>query len=168
MVSEARPFSRRVLAALEAAGWTPSRVRDISVWDEELRPQGYQLTNVAASALRTYGGLELAPINADGPNFSNDEPLNFDPILGGSGHYVFAEELERELGGTWYPLGEWLSYSSVFVSQDGWTVATGMGWIWELGASVEEAIEFALVAHHPLRCLRVLTPGAKPWPPETS
>jgi hypothetical protein len=47
-------------------------------------------------------------------------------------------------------------------------VATGMGWRWELGKAVEEGVEFALMAHHPLRCLKVLTPGAKPWPPQES
>ena len=162
------PFSEEVVAELEAAGWEPGRALDISGWIDELGAQGYHLSDVVAAALRTYGGLELGPVNTVGPNFSNDEPLNIDPILAGSGHYALAEELQRELGATWYPFGEWLSYSSVFVSQDGWTVATGMGWIWELGASVEDAIEFALMAHHPLRCIKVLTPGAQPWPQQES
>ena len=166
MNPESVPFSPQVVEELEAAGWSHDRAFNISAWAEELRPQGYHLTKVVTAALRRYGGLELNPINTDGPNFSNDEPLNVDPILAGSGHYALAEELESELGGTWYPFGEWLSSSSVFVNENGWTVATGMGWIWEVGSSVEDAIEFALMAHHPLRCLRVLAPGAKPWPPE--
>jgi len=165
--AESFPFSLQVVGELEAAGWSHDRAFDISAWVEELRPQGYRLTDVADVALRRYGGLELGPINQEGPNFSNDEPLNVDPILAGSGHYALAEELERELGGSWYPFGEWLSSSSVFVNQGGWTVATGLGWIWEVGSSVEDAIEFALMAHHPLRCLKVLTPGAKPWPSES-
>jgi hypothetical protein len=165
--AEPFPFSPQVVAELEAAGWSYDRAFDISAWVEELRPQGYRLTDVADAALRRYGGLELGPINQEGANFSNDESLNVDPILAGSGHYALAEELERELGGSWYPFGEWLSSSSVFVNQVGWTIATGLGWIWEVGSSVEDAIEFALMAHHPLRCLRVLTPGTKPWPPES-
>lgn len=161
-------FSAPVVAELEAAGWTPDREFDISPWIDELGAQGYRISNVVARALRNYGGLEVGPINTEGPNFSNDEALNVDPILAGSGHRALAEELERELGGEWYPFGEWLSSSSVFVNSSGWTVATGMGWIWELGKSVEGAIEFALMANHPLRCLKVLTPGAKPWPPQES
>lgn len=165
---EPMPFTHAVIAELEAAGWMPDRAVDISAWVDELGAQGYRINDLVASALRSFGGLEIGPINTEGPNFSNDEPLNIDPILAGSGHYELAEELEHELGGAWYPFGEWLSYSSVFVSQNGWTVATGMGWIWELGASVEDAIEFALMAHHPLRCLKTLSPGAKPWPPQDS
>ncbi|GAA2163167.1 hypothetical protein GCM10010403_01790 [Glycomyces rutgersensis] len=131
---------------------------------EELRLQGYDLSQVADSALRSFGGLEIMPSNEFGPNFSNDAPLIVDPILAGSGHRVLAEELERELGGSWYPFAEWLSGSSVFIRGDGWTVATGLEWIWELGTSLESAIEFAVRAHRPLVCLRVLRPGAKPWP----
>ncbi|WP_290054213.1 hypothetical protein, partial [Amycolatopsis solani] len=83
----------------------------------------------------------------------------------GSGHHELARELVAELGGEWYPLGEWLSSSSVFVEASGRVVATGLGWIWELGESVGEAVVFALTAHRPLKCLRVVAPGARPWPP---
>lgn len=161
-------FSPPVLEELEAAGWGPDRAIDISAWVEELGPQGYHLSDVAARSLRSFGGLELGPINTEGANFSNDEPLNIDPILAGSGHFALAEELSRELGDVWYPFGEWLSSSSVFISASGHVVATGLGWIWALGEFVEDAIEFALMANRPLRCLRVLTPGAKPWPPDVS
>lgn len=106
----------------------------------------------------------IPPVNGEGPNFSNGEPLNVDPILAGSGHRVLADELTEHLGGAWFPFAEWLSYSSVFVRGDGRVVATGLGWIWELGHSVPDAIEFALMAHRPLKCLAVLAPGAKPWP----
>jgi hypothetical protein len=159
------PFSGPARAALAAAGWTPAREVDISSWLAELGAQGYRVSEVAAAALRSFGGITAGPVNTEGPNFTNDEPLSVDPILAGSGHRALAEELERELGGNWFPLGEWLSSSSVFVNDAGWTVATGLGWIWELGHSVHEAIEFALMADRPLRCLKVLTPGAKPWPP---
>lgn len=169
MARSSRPsFSAPVLAELEAAGWTPDRSIDIPAWIEELEPQGYRLSEPAGAALRSFGGLEFGPINRTGPNFSNDEPFNIDPILAGSGHYALAEELEREIGGSWFPLGEWLSHSSVFISDRGRVVATGLGWIWDVGSSMEDAIEFALMAHRPLRCLKALSPGAKPWPPEES
>lgn len=158
-------FSDPVFDALRSAGWVQGRSYDITPWVEELEKQGYELFKTGAQALVAYGGLELEPINREGPNFDNDDPLIVDPVLAGSGHRVLADELERELGGMWYPFGEWLSGSSVFVGANGWTVATGMEWVWELGASVEEAIEFALMAHKPLVCLRVLNPSVSPWPP---
>ena len=161
-------FSASVLQVLNAAGWTPDRKINISAWVEELGPQGYNLSDVAAQSLRSFGGLELGPINMEGPNFGNDESLNIDPILAGSGHFALAEELSRELGDEWYPFGEWLSSSSVFIGASGHVVATGLGWIWELGTSIEDAIELAVMANRPLRCLKVLTPGAKPWPPEAN
>ncbi|MEV6873323.1 SUKH-3 domain-containing protein [Amycolatopsis sp. NPDC051128] len=159
-------FPSPVLEELRVAGWTPDREIDISAWEAELGSQGYHLTDIAAESLRSFGGLEIGPVNTEGPNFSNDEPLNVDPILAGSGHFALAEELSQELGDVWYPFAEWLSSSSVFVGASGHVVATGLGWIWELGESVEDAIRFALMADHPLRCLRVLAPGAKPWPPQ--
>jgi hypothetical protein len=159
-------FPDPVLAELHKAGWSPDRVLDISTWVSELAAQGYRISDVAAAGLASFGGFELGPVNISGPNFSNDEPLNVEPILAGSGHRLLAEELEAEVGGNWYPFGEWLSSVSVFVRDDGWVVATGLGWIWELGDSVEEAVEFALMAHHPLKCLKVLSPGGKPWPSE--
>ncbi|GAA4201813.1 SUKH-3 domain-containing protein [Actinocatenispora rupis] len=158
-------FSDAVADELGRAGWDVERSIDISAWVAELGAQGYRISDIAAEALAAFGGISAGPINVSGPNFENDEPLTIDPVLAGSGHIVLARELERELGGNWYPFGEWLSYSSVFVRDDGWVVATGLGWIWELGKSVEEAINFALTAKHPLKCLKVLTPGARPWPP---
>ncbi|MFI5733905.1 SUKH-3 domain-containing protein [Kribbella sp. NPDC051587] len=150
---------------LVGAGWRQDRSIDISAWVAELDAQGYRVSEVAAQALSSFGGLSVGPAVIEGPNFSNDEPLTVDPVLAGSGHRALAEELERELGGNWYPFGEWLSYSSVFVRDEGWVVATGVGWIWELGRGVDDAIEFAVMASHPLECLKVLAPGAKPWPP---
>jgi hypothetical protein len=44
-----------------------------------------------------------------------------------AGQYELADELGEELGGKWYPLGEWLSSASVFVDPNGWAVATGHG-----------------------------------------
>jgi len=164
-MAEASKFTPAVLAALEKAGWSVGRSIDISAWVAELAEQGYRISEVAQQALASYGGLSFGPVVVDGPNFSNDEPLTVDPILAGSGHRALAEELEREVGGNWYPFGEWLSYSSVFIRDDGWMVATGMGWIWELGSSVDDSIEFAVMASHDLKCLKVLTPGGKPWPP---
>lgn len=166
MLPERHGLTEPVIGALKSAGWTPGRNWDISAWVEELGSQGYKISDVAEAALKSYGNLELGPLNTNGPNFSNDDPFLFDPILAGSGHYPLARELGKELGGSWYPLGEWISNASVFVNRSGWVVATGLGWIWELGSSVEDALDFALRAHRPLICLKVLDPGGKPWPPQ--
>ncbi|MGW4061189.1 SUKH-3 domain-containing protein [Amycolatopsis sp. NPDC004747] len=158
-------FPDVVVRALNRAGWHPDRSVDISAWEAELAAEGYRLRPIAAAALRSFGGLSLPPVHRAGPDFTNDEPLTVDPVLAGSGHRELARELASELGGNWYPLGEWLSSSSVFVEDSGRVVATGLGWLWELGESVDEAVVFALTAHRPLTCLRVVAPGAPPWPP---
>ncbi|MEV6830351.1 SUKH-3 domain-containing protein [Amycolatopsis sp. NPDC051102] len=158
-------FPDPVLRALQRAGWRPDRRVDTSAWEAELAAEGYRLRPAAAVALRSFGGLTLPLLNRSGPNFANDEPLTVDPIAAGAGHHELARELASELGGNWYPLGEWLSSSSVFVEDSGRVVATGLGWLWELGESVSAAVVFAMTAHRPLTCLRVLAPGASPWPP---
>jgi hypothetical protein len=160
----ASPFGPAVTRALLTAGWTPGRERDISGWTGPLAAEGYHLSDAAAAGLRSFGGLVIPPVTIAGPYFANDEPLNVDPLVAGSGHHELAEELTRFLGGDWYPFAEWLSYASVFVERSGWTVATGLGWIWELGRSVHEAVEFAALADRPLRCLAVTSPGIEPWP----
>jgi SUKH-3 immunity protein len=157
-------MSVQAVDALRLAGWHECRRKEISDWVLHLEGDGYTINSHAEAVLAAFGGLVAGPVNTRGPNFSNDEPLRFDPLDAGFGHYVFAEDLERELGGSWYPIAEWLSSCSVFVDPTGWVVATGLDWIWELGASVEEAIDFALTANKPLRCLRVLTPGVPPYP----
>ncbi|MFY1694625.1 MULTISPECIES: SUKH-3 domain-containing protein [unclassified Solwaraspora] len=161
-------ISSESLSALRGAGWHENRQVDVSEWIELLAAQGYHINEPARSTLQAFGGLSVEPVNEVGPNFENGEPLNFEPIDAGFGHHLLAEELHEALGGNWYPLGEWISSSSVFVDDRGWTVATGLGWIWELGKTVEEAINLALLANRPLICLKVLTPGAKPWPPDGS
>ncbi|MFG3409618.1 hypothetical protein [Streptomyces sp. NPDC048142] len=78
-----------------------------------------------------------------------------------------AAEVEDVLGGTYFPIEGWRSYSSAFVEAEGKVIATGMGWIWELGATFEEALELAICANRPLVCLHS-DPGLEPWPPAPS
>jgi hypothetical protein len=112
-------FSGEVRAELARAGWRPERGVPVDDWVSHLAGQGYQLSAVAERMLRVFGGLSLGPLNKSGPNFTNDEPLIFDPVSAGSGHHSLAVELAGALGGNWYPLGEWLSSSSVFVEDAG-------------------------------------------------
>ncbi|WP_120719582.1 SUKH-3 domain-containing protein [Streptomyces hundungensis] len=152
-----------LLQALSDAGWDPQRRVDVSAWSDALRQEGYVPNQQVDEVLAALGGLTIEPVNQAGPNFSNDEPLNLDPISAGSGQRALALEIEQVLGGQYFPIGEWLSYSSVFMEADGRVVAAGLGWIWEMGSSFEDALELAICADRPLVCL-YSDPGLDPWP----
>jgi len=47
--------------------------------------------------------------------------------------------------------------------QASWSALNGMGWMWELGSTFEEALELAICADRPLIC-RYTRPGIEPWP----
>ncbi|RSS51710.1 hypothetical protein EF912_20305 [Streptomyces sp. WAC07061] len=156
-------LSPDLLRALRDAGWHPQRRVNISPWLDSLRQEGYLPNPQAEEILAALGGLVIEPINQSGPNFSNDEPFNFDPISAGSGQRALASEIEGALGGQYFPIGEWLSFSSVFIEADGKVVAAGLGWIWDMGSTFEDALELAICADRPLACLHS-DPGLEPWP----
>ncbi|WP_031525611.1 SUKH-3 domain-containing protein [Streptomyces sp. NRRL F-5123] len=149
--------------ALRESGWGPRRSVDVKPWVEQLSLEGYTSSRQAEEILSALGGLVVVPVNSVGPNFTNDEPFNFDPMSAGSGQRELAREIEDVLGGKYFPLGEWLSYSSVFVESQGRVVAAGLGWIWELGATFEDALRLTLLADRPLVCLHSGA-GLAPWP----
>ncbi|MEU1091424.1 SUKH-3 domain-containing protein [Streptomyces sp. NPDC005576] len=156
-------LSKDLLGALAASGWNADRKVDADRWVTPLEGEGYRAHPLAREIISVMGGLSIDPINKIGPNFSNDEPYNFDPFAAGSGQRDLADEVERNLGGEYFPIGEWLSYSSVFVEVEGRVVAAGMGWIWELGSTFESSLEMAVGANRPLICL-YSDPGLDPWP----
>ncbi|MEU4445664.1 SUKH-3 domain-containing protein [Actinosynnema sp. NPDC050801] len=156
-------LSPDVLRALGDAGWHSQRSMDVSPWLNSLQREGYLPSPLAQEILGTLGGLEVYPINSFGSNFRNQEPFNFDPIKAGSGQRELALEVEKYLGGSYFPIGEWLSYSSVFIEAEGRAVSAGLGWIWEMGSTFEEALTLAVCADRPLRCLHA-DPGLEPWP----
>ncbi|MFD4117334.1 SUKH-3 domain-containing protein [Streptomyces niveus] len=152
-----------LLEALAASGWSVRRAVDAGQWVKPLESEGYRAHPLAGEVLAALGGLSIDPINRVGPNFHNDEPFNLDPFAAGSGQRALAVEVETVLGGDYFPIGEWLSYSSVFLEAEGRVVAAGMGWIWELGPTFEESLELAVCANRPLVCL-YSDPGVEPWP----
>ncbi len=156
-----------LLGALEASEWSANRAVDLDRWVDPLEREGYRAHPLAREVLAALGGLSVDPINQAGPNFTHDEPYNFDPLAAGSGQREFAMEVEAVLGGHYFPIGEWLSCSSVFIESEGRVVAAGMGWIWELGSTFEESLELAICANRPLICLHS-DPGLDPWPPRAS
>ncbi|NJQ04333.1 SUKH-3 domain-containing protein [Streptomyces lonarensis] len=156
-------LSEELIGALVASGWSADRRVDAGQWVEQMEREGYRSHPLAVEILATVGGLSIDPLNRVGPNFSNDEPYNVDPIAAGSGQRGLAKEVEDVLGAYCFPIGEWLSFSSVFVEAGGRVVAAGMGWIWELGPTFEDSLEMAVRANRPLRCLHS-DPGLDPWP----
>jgi hypothetical protein len=156
-------LSQDLIGALVASGWNAERAVDAGQWVKPLEGEGYRVHPLAEEILATVGGLSIEPINRVGPNFTNDEPYNFDPFAAGSGQRALALEIEGVLGGKYFPIGEWLSYSSVFVEAEGRVVAAGMGWIWELGSTFEDSLELAVCASRRLICLHS-DPGLDPWP----
>ncbi|MFD7029793.1 SUKH-3 domain-containing protein [Streptomyces sp. NPDC059917] len=150
------------IQVLSDSGWDPQRKMDVSRWMEVFRQEGYAPSLRAEEVLSTLGGLSVEPVNKTGPYFSNDEPFSFDPISCGNQRGM-ALEIEQALGGRYFPIGEWLSYSSVFMEDGGAVVAAGLGWIWSMGSSFEEALELAIYADRPLECLYT-DPGLNPWP----
>ncbi|MFK0249384.1 SUKH-3 domain-containing protein [Amycolatopsis azurea] len=156
-------LSKDLLRALALSGWSTGRKVDAGQWVKPLEDEGYRAHPLAEEILAAVGGLSIEPVNRVGPNFGNDEPYDFDPLAAGSGQRDLAEEVEGVLGGNYFPIGEWLSYSSVFVEAEGRVVAAGMGWIWELGSSFEHSLELAVCANRPLICLHSDL-GLDPWP----
>lgn len=156
-------FHPDCLTALNAAGWYPERRVEVRPLIDSLTVEGYPRNPLAEEILGTLEGLTVEPINLTGPNFIN-EPFSFDPIAAGTGHrWDLAAEVEEVLGGKYFPLGEWLSNSSVFIEAGGRVVATGLGWIWEVGSSFEEALQMVVRADRPLVCLHADS-GLDPWP----
>ncbi|MEU4162123.1 SUKH-3 domain-containing protein [Actinoplanes sp. NPDC026670] len=160
-------FGSDLLAALTASGWSAARSVDPGQWVEPLLREGHRLHPLAEEVITSFGGLSIPPVNEHGPNFSNHEPFSVDPLAAGAGQLTLVAEVERVLGGQYFPIAEWLSYSSVFLDAGGRVIAAGMGWFWELGTSFEQALELAVLANRPLIC-RYSDPGVDPWPPDSA
>ncbi|MFI0416794.1 SUKH-3 domain-containing protein [Spongiactinospora sp. 9N601] len=152
-----------VLSALRAAGWTPGRKVATVSWVEPLARAGHVVSPLAEAVLASLGGLVIQPAAGGESCFLNGEPFSVDPLAAGSGQRAMGMAIESMLGGSYFPIAEWLSYSSVFLEAGGRMVACGLGWIWELGGTFEEGLELAVRAHRPLVCLHA-DPGLDPWP----
>ncbi|WP_158712344.1 SUKH-3 domain-containing protein [Streptomyces sp. NRRL F-5135] len=91
-----------LVQALRDAGWYSQRRVDAAPWLESLRQEGYVPNSKAEEILASLGGLVIEPTAKCGPNFSNDEPFNLDPISAGAGQRGLALEIEAALGGQFF------------------------------------------------------------------
>ncbi|WP_206431715.1 SUKH-3 domain-containing protein [Streptomyces sp. ADI97-07] len=159
-------FSRlpvATVASLEAAGWHAGRRVDVSDATRTLESYGYVTSPVVLGFLESLWALKVQPANEDGPNFINGEAFIVDPLGVGKRHRDEAVAISAALGGSWCPIGWWLSYSHVFMEESGAMVACANGLIWGLGDAPESGLDFMVRAHRPLACLHV-PEGMKAWP----
>ncbi|MGS2590061.1 SUKH-3 domain-containing protein [Streptomyces hebeiensis] len=131
-----------LVQALRDAGWYSQRRVNAAPWLESLRQEGYVPNSKAEEILASLGGLVIEQIAKCGPNFSNDEPFNFDPISAGAGQRGLALEIEAALGGhffrsvngsviqvsSWRPVGGWLPLVSGGFGV--WVPRSKMLWSW--------------------------------------
>lgn len=151
------------VSALRLAGWHPERRVDLTAVLSVLDEQGYTSSRIITDFLESFCGLKVEPARVAGPNFSNDEPLLFDPVGVGRRHQDESVMIGGELGGSWFPIGWWLSYCHVFMEHNGGMAAYANGLIWSLGSTPCESLDLMVSASRPLVC--VYAPkGMKPWP----
>jgi len=151
------------VSALRLAGWYPGRHVDVSSDIRSLEAQAYIAHPAVVSFLESFQGLKIGPAREDGPNFINGEPFFVDAVGAGRRHQDESLAIGSTMGGSWFPVGWWLSYSHVFMRQDGALAAYANGLIWNIGSTPWEGLDLMVSADHPLLC--VYAPeGMKPWP----
>lgn len=150
-------------SALRQAGWHYDRNVDVSAVISSLEEQGYTSSPVIVQFLASIFGLKVESAREAGPNFSNDEPFLVDPAGVGARHRDEAIKIGVEIGGSWFPVGWWLSYCHVFMEHGGALAAYANGLIWSLGGTPDEGLDLMVSASRPLVC--VYAPeGVPPWP----
>jgi SUKH-3 immunity protein len=152
-----------VVDALGRAGWRHDRHVEVGSVLAELDSCGYSSNSKFKELLESISGLKVQPVNEEGPNFVNGEPLTVDPVGVGVRHRRDVETIHDAIGGEWFPIGWWLSYSHVFLGSSGSMVALADGLIWGLGEGVLSGMRLMLLADRPLSCL-YCPDGRKAWP----
>ncbi|WP_411970434.1 SUKH-3 domain-containing protein [Saccharothrix longispora] len=156
-------LSLTTVSALRLAGWYPGRRVDVSSDVSSLEAQGYVSSSLATEFLESFQGLKIGPAREGGPNFLNGEPFLVDAIGVGGRHQGESSEIGSVIGGSWFPIGWWLSYSHVFMRADGALAAYANGLIWSIGSTPSEGLELMVSADRPLICVHA-PEGMKPWP----
>ncbi|MET7830577.1 SUKH-3 domain-containing protein [Streptomyces sp. NPDC005386] len=151
------------VSALRQAGWYPGRHVDVSSDIQALEAQGYIPSSLATAFLASFRGLKIGPAREDGPNFVNGEPFFVDAVGAGGRHQDESVVMGSALGGSWFPVGWWLSYSHVFMRSDGAVAAYANSLIWSIGNTPYEGLDLMISAVSPLTCVHA-PEGMKPWP----
>lgn len=103
-------------SALRQAGWYPGRHLDVSSDIQSLEAQGYIPSPLATAFLESFRGLKIGPAREEGPDFIDGEPFFVDAVGAGGRHQDESSAIGSALGGSWIPLGWWLS--DLMVSAD--------------------------------------------------
>ncbi|MGW4243283.1 SUKH-3 domain-containing protein [Nocardia sp. NPDC004722] len=140
------PITTQVLTA---AGWTPARRIDISMWVDRLEGEGYEVTAGAAAILEGFGNLALHI-----PEIPNDgrraETLFFDPIDVGSGMYERYADLETTIGHRMTPLAvNSTSTAFLLVLDNGSVVSDGPHGLHLMGTTFPQALDLSIRRHRP-------------------
>lgn len=151
------------VSALRLAGWQPGRRMGIAEVVLPLELRGYFRSDVIDGFLESFLGLTVEPARAAGPNFVNGEPFIVDPMGVGKRHQDESVAIGAAIGGSWFPIGWWLSYSHVFMEREGALAAYANGLIWSLGNTPDEGLDLMVSATGPLVCAYA-PEGMRPWP----
>ncbi|MDT0457437.1 SUKH-3 domain-containing protein [Streptomyces sp. DSM 41527] len=151
------------MQAMSESGWTPDRCIAVDAPLGELEQMGFTFAPYVRAVIANMYGLKIEPASEEGGEFGNYEPLIIRPEIIRR-HRSVAEFIDAELGGTFAPIGLWLSSSYVFLESGGRAVGYLDGLIWQLGESFEAALNLMVRADKPLECVYV-RPGRRPWPP---
>lgn len=159
-VSQLNPTT---VSALRQAGWYPERRIEVSADIRTLEMQGYIPSPAATAFLESFRGLRIGPAREEGPNFVNGEPFFVDALGAGGRHLDESLAIGSAIGGSWFPVGWWLSYSHVFMRGDGVLAAYANGLIWSIGRTPSEGLDLMVSADRPLVCVHAPA-GQKRWP----
>jgi SUKH-3 immunity protein of toxin-antitoxin system len=142
------PEARR---ALLQAGWSAGRSVSVGYWDDRLRELGFTLSPMAHGVIENLGGLTIVPVPIEHPRFTS-EKIFFDPFEG-EDEVELVDDLQELFGSNFYPIGSWVSHSSLWISDQGELVSFGPAVIWEVGPSIEDALNHMVTSYRPLVAL---------------
>ncbi|MFE3194321.1 SUKH-3 domain-containing protein [Nocardia sp. NPDC059240] len=138
------PITTQVVTA---AGWTPARRIDISMWVDRLEGEGYEVTAAAAAILEGFGNLALhVPETPDAGLHA--ETLFFDPVDVGSGMYERYADLELSIGHRMTPLAvNSAGTAFLLILDNGAVVSDGPRGLHLLGSTFPQALDLAIRRH---------------------
>jgi hypothetical protein len=117
---------------------------------EALEVRGFQVSDLALSIWREFGGLRIRSSPVRDPASS----LHVDPVDSCIDAAVESERLADTYGAVYSPLGMWSIQYRSWIADTGRVLAVGPGVIWELGVSFSDALQFVVVGGRQARVLK--------------